>query len=75
MEFKHGGEDTKNWAGHFGVKMTMSGVFVGQKRKKRAKRVRRFLFSYNSGQLLYLSMDIQAWYNDVALKTCYGSYT
>ena len=40
VEFKHGGEDTKNWAGHFGVKMTMSGVFVGQKRKKRAKRVR-----------------------------------
>lgn len=39
VEFKHGGEDTKNWAGHYGAKMTMSAVFVGQKRKKRAKRV------------------------------------
>ena len=39
MEFKHGGEDTKNWAGHYGAKMSMSAVFVGQKRKKRAKRV------------------------------------
>ena len=39
VEFKHGGEDTKNWAGHYGVKMSMSAVFVGQKRKKRAKRV------------------------------------
>lgn len=38
VEFKHGGEDTKNWAGHYGAKMTMSAVFVGQKRKKRAKR-------------------------------------
>ena len=39
VEFKHGGEDTKNWAGYYGVKMSMSAVFVGQKRKKRAKRV------------------------------------
>ena len=43
VEFKHGGEDTKNWAGHYGAKMTMSGVFVGQKRKKRAKRVCLYL--------------------------------
>ena len=26
--FFHGGKDTKNWAGHYGVKMTNSGVFL-----------------------------------------------
>jgi hypothetical protein len=40
VEFKHGGQDTKNWAGHFGAKMTNSGVFVGKKRSNKKKRVR-----------------------------------
>lgn len=39
VEFKHGGQDTQNWAGFFGVKMTNSGVFVGKKRSNRKKRV------------------------------------
>lgn len=39
VEFTHGGKDTKFWAGHYGVKMTNSGVFVGKKRSNRKKRV------------------------------------
>ena len=39
VEFRHGGEDTKNWAGHFGVKLARSGVHVAQKRSRRARRV------------------------------------
>ncbi|KAH3852394.1 uncharacterized protein LOC127875003 [Dreissena polymorpha] len=38
VEFVHGGTDTQNWAGHFGVKMTNSAVLIGQKIKKREKR-------------------------------------
>jgi len=40
VEFTHGGQDTKNWAGHFGVKMTNPAVFVGQKIGNKNKRVR-----------------------------------
>lgn len=39
VEFTHGGKDTKFWAGHYGVKMTNSGVFCGKKKSNRKKRV------------------------------------
>ena len=54
MEFKHGGEDTKNWAGHYGAKMSMSAVFVGQKRKKRAKRV-SLIFESRHRKTVYMT--------------------
>jgi len=48
VEFTHGGKDTKYWAGHFGVKITNCGVFIGKKRSNKKKRVRmnvvRFLY-------------------------------
>lgn len=33
VDFRHGGKDSKFWAGHFGVKMTKSAVLVGKKKK------------------------------------------
>ncbi|XP_053401569.1 F-box only protein 6-like [Mercenaria mercenaria] len=41
VEFKHGGQNTKIWTGHYGAKMTNSGVFVGKKRGNRKKRAVR----------------------------------
>ena len=45
VEFTHGGKDTKYWAGHFGVKLTNCGVFIGKKRSNKKKRVRSSAFS------------------------------
>lgn len=61
VEFKHGGEDTKNWAGHYGVKMTMSAVFVGQKRKKRAKRAVKAACSRNLLKNPCAKEDMNGW--------------
>ncbi|XP_052766929.1 F-box only protein 6-like [Mya arenaria] len=40
VEFSHGGNDSHNREGHYGVKMTNSAVFVGKKRSNKKKRVR-----------------------------------
>ncbi|XP_053401571.1 uncharacterized protein LOC123549189 isoform X2 [Mercenaria mercenaria] len=40
VEFKHGGQDLNFWAGHFGAKMTNSGVFVGDSKNDRKKKKR-----------------------------------
>ncbi|KAL3872755.1 hypothetical protein ACJMK2_035959 [Sinanodonta woodiana] len=37
IEFRHGGKDTKCWAGHFGVKLAMPGVFVDVKKKSNSR--------------------------------------
>lgn len=36
IEFKHGGQDTKYWAGHFGAKITSSCVCICKKKEKMA---------------------------------------